>query len=691
VSSTTGEATATRADAGGEGLDRLCVDTIRVLSMDAVQRAGSGHPGLPMAMAPLAYLLYARFLRHDPGEPDWPDRDRFVLSAGHGSMLLYSALHLAGYDLPLAELARFRQWGSLTPGHPERIFGERATPGVETTTGPLGQGFANGVGMALAERFLRRRFGSEVCDHRIYALCSDGDLMEGVACEAASLAGHLGLGRLIYIYDDNRITIDGPTSLSFDGEDVRARFRAYGWHTVRVADVNDLAALQAALDEATSEESRPSLILARSVIGYPAPTKQGTPKAHGSPLGEEEVRATKRLLGFDPDQSFVVPEAVREVFAAARRRGELARRCWLQRFRCWSDSHPELAAQWQRAFAGDPEPGVGEAIPRFDPRKRGRLATRAAGAEVMAAIAAHLPTMIGGAADLVESTRTQLPDGGVFSRCSSGANVHWGVREHAMGAAVNGLALHGGIVKPYGSTFLVFSDYMRPAIRLSALMRLPVIWVFSHDSIALGEDGPTHQPVEHYAALRAIPGLIVIRPADANETAGAWRVAIEHRGGPVALALTRQAVDVLDPEPALAGVARGAYVLAEADGGEPELTLVGTGSEVGLALAARELLGLEGIAARVVSMPSWELFACQDDAYRAAVIPPALPSVSVEAGIAQGWSSWVSASLSLERFGASAPGPEVLSRLGFTAERLAELARQALRGKARKDGGPVAR
>jgi transketolase len=658
-------------------LDRLCVDTIRALSMDAVERAGCGHPGLPMAMAPVAYVLYTRFLRHDPGDPGWPDRDRFVLSAGHGSMLLYSVLHLAGYDLPMSELERFRQWGSRTPGHPERILGERGAPGVETTTGPLGQGFGNAVGMALAERFLRMRFGSEVMDHRVFVLCSDGDMMEGVASEAASLAGHLGLGRLVCVYDDNQITIDGPTSLSFDTEDVVARFCAYGWHTESVEDANDLASLEASLDAALAEESRPSLVRVRSVIGYPAPTKQGTPKAHGAALGEEEVRATKRLLGFDPDAAFVVPDAVRGVFGVARERCELARRQWDARLALWSESHPELAAEWRRAWARELDPAIREALPRFDPAARSKLSTRAAGGQAMAALAPHLPTMVGGAADLVESTKTELPGRGSFGRHAAGANVHWGVREHAMGAAVNGLALHGGIVKPYGSTFLVFSDYMRPAIRLSALMRLPVVWVFTHDSIAVGEDGPTHQPIEHYAALRAIPGLVVIRPADANETGQAWLVALEHRAGPVALLLTRQDVPVLAPE-RVGGVARGGYVLSEAERGPLDVVLLATGSEVAVALAAQELLGAEGIGARVVSMPSWELFDAQPVDYRRTVLPDAVPAVSVEAGVAQGWSRFAQRSVSLERFGASAPGPVVGERLGITAERAAAAARELL-------------
>jgi transketolase len=666
-----------RSGAGTEtvDVDQLCVDTIRALTMDAVERANSGHPGLPMAMAPTAYLLFTRFLRHDPSDPGWPDRDRFILSAGHGSMLLYSALHLAGYDLPLDELKAFRKWGSLTPGHPE--YG--LTPGVETTTGPLGQGFANGVGMAIAERFLRDRYGAEVTDHRVFAICSDGDLMEGVASEAASLAGHLGLGRLIYVYDDNEITIDGPTSLAFAGEDVDGRFRAYGWHVQAVDDANDLATLAAALEEAAAEIERPSLIRVQSVIAYPAPSKQGTAQAHGQPLGADEVRATKQVLGWDPEATFVVPKAVRAAFADACNRGAEARRAWQQRFDEFSEAHPSLAAEWSRARRGRPEPGISSAIPRFSPAEHAKLATRAAGGKVMAALEPYVPTMVGGSADLVESTKTVLPAGGSFSRTNAGANIHWGVREHAMGAAVNGLALHGGIVKPCGSTFLTFSDYMRPAIRLSALMRLPVVWVFTHDSVALGEDGPTHQPVEHFAALRAIPGLTVIRPADANETAEAWRLAIEALEGPVCLLLTRQDVPVLDPELVAGQVSNGAYTLSDR-GAPADAVIVATGSEVTVALEAQQLLDRKGVSARVVSMPSWELFCAQPDGYRCAVLPPATPVVSVEAGVAQGWSRWAAESVSIERFGASAPGPEVLARLRITPERVARLVTQVVLG-----------
>ncbi len=641
---------------------QLAIDTIRCLAMDAVEAANSGHPGLPLAMAPVAYVIYSRFLRHDPSDPAWPDRDRFILSAGHGSMLLYATLHLAGYELPLDELKRFRQWGSRTPGHPERGL----TPGVETTTGPLGQGFANGVGMALAERYLRERYGADICDHRIYAICSDGDLMEGISAEAASLAGHLGLGRLIYLYDDNGITIDGPTSLAFSGEDVGARFRAYGWHVQSVSDANDLDALTAALTCACEETGRPSLISVRSEIGFPAPNKRGTSKAHGAPLGVDEVRATKDLLGFDPDVTFAVPDEAYEAFLPGRVRGAEARRHWHERLTDWSEAEPDLAQEWHRGLQGW-VPELTDLLPIFDPSDQAKLSTRVAGAKVMAAIQAHLPNTLGGSADLIESTKTVFPDGGSFSALESGRNVHWGVREHAMGAAVNGLALHGGIVKPFGSTFLVFADYMRPAIRLSALMDLDVVWVFTHDSVSVGEDGPTHQPVEHVVALRAIPNLVVLRPADANETVQAWRFALEHQGGPVALVLTRQDLPVLAGTAADGLLARGAYVLRPEAGESPDLVLVATGSEVSVALDAAEILAEQAVDARVVTMPSWELFDRQSAAYRDEVIPAGVPSISVEAGIAQGWSKYVEVSVSVDRFGASAPGERLLEEFGITA------------------------
>jgi transketolase len=670
----------------GQRLDRLCVDAIRTLTMDAVERAQSGHPGMPMAMAPVAYLLYTRYLKHNPRDPAWADRDRFVLSAGHGSMLLYSVLHLCGYDLSLDEIKRFRQWGSLTPGHPERILGGHETPGVETTTGPLGQGFANGIGMAMAERFLRERYGAEVMDHRVFAICSDGDLMEGVGSEAASLAGHLGLGRLVYVYDDNHISIDGDTALAFDTEDVGARFRSYGWHVQAVEDANDLAALSRALETAIAEEERPSLIRVRSTIAWPAPGARGTAAAHGAPLGEEEVRATKEALGWDPDLEFHVPEAVYDAFGSCVARGRALQRDWERRLDRWRGEDPTRAVEWDRAWQGRPGEGLGEALPRFDPAETGALATRAAGSRVMQAFAPHVPTMLGGAADLAESTKTEFKGEPSFSRARAGRNVHFGVREHAMGAIVNGMALHGGIVKPYGSTFLIFSDYMRPAIRLSALMRLPVVWVFSHDSIGLGEDGPTHQPVEHYAALRAIPGLTVIRPADAAETAEAWRVAIEDCDGPVCLLLTRQGVPVLDRSrvASASGLARGAYVISD-PGGPLDAVIVATGSEVALALAAQDELSSEGIAARVVSMPSWELLDTQPQPYVESLFPAGVPVASVEAGVSLGWERFAGRTVSVDRFGASAPGAEVLERLGMTSRAVTTAVRD-LAGRAQASG-----
>jgi transketolase len=657
--------------------ERAAVDTIRTLAMDAVQHAGNGHPGMPMGMAPVAYLLFAEVMKHNPRDPHWVDRDRFVLSAGHGSMLLYSALHLSGYDVTMDDLRSFRQWGSRTPGHPE----VHHTPGVETTTGPLGQGVANAVGMALAERFLRERYGREVQDHRIYGICSDGDLMEGVSAEAASLAGHLGLGHLIFLYDHNRISIDGHTSLSFDTEDVNARFAAYGWHVQDVEDVNDLDALRAAIAAAQAETGRPSLIRVRSIIGFPAPHKQDTPGAHGAALGEDEVRATKEVMGLDPDRHFFVPDSVYETFGAAQR-GAAAQAEWEQRYAAWRAADAERAAEWDLAWAGKPLPGLADALPSFDPAAKAALATRGASGTTLQAIAPFLPTMVGGSADLNESVKTGLKDEPAYSREAAARNVFWGIREHAMGAAVNGMALHGGIVKPYGATFLQFADYMRPALRLSALMQLPVLWVYSHDSVALGEDGPTHQPVEHLAALRAIPGLTVIRPSDAAETAEAWRLAVEELDGPAVLVLTRQDVPVLDRGVfgSAKGIDRGAYVLAEAEGGagSAAATIVGTGSEVGVALAARDQLAAEGVAARVVAMPSWELFAAQDAGYRDSVLPPGQPKVAVEAGIAQGWERWVDRVVSIERFGASAPGERVLREYGITPDAVAGAVRELL-------------
>ncbi len=647
-------------------IDRLSINTIRTLTVDAVQAAQSGHPGAPLALAPAAYLLYTRIMKHNPADPHWPDRDRFVLSAGHASMLLYASLHLSGYDLDLDEIKQFRQLGSHTPGHPEY----RDTPGVETTTGPLGQGFGNAVGMAMAERFLREKFGPEACDHHIFAICSDGDLMEGVSSEAASLAGHLGLGRLVYLYDDNEITIDGSTSLSFSREDVGLRFEAYGWQTILVEDGNDLDAIESALRAGIAEETRPTLIRLRTVIGYGSP-RAGTRNAHSDPFPEEEVRATKEALDWDPDAKFLVPD---EVYAhyreTAAERGAAAQAAWQAGFDAWAAANTELASEWREAQAGSPRPGVAASLPEFEAGRA--VSTRVAASEVMQAFGPYVPTMVGGAADLIHSTFTSFKGEPDFSASHSSRNVAWGVREHGMGTAVNGLALHGGIVKPFCSTFFVFTDYMRPPIRLSSLMKLDVVWIFSHDSVAVGEDGPTHQPVEHLAAMRAIPGLTVIRPADANESSAAWGWILEHSGGPVCLVLSRQNVTTLDRS-ALApasGLRRGAYVLADVD--SPDVVLVATGAEVETALGARELLAAQGVRARIVSMPSWELLEAQGSSYLEEVLPAAVPKISVEAGATFGWSRWVDASIGIDTFGASGKGPKVLEHFGISPAAVAE-------------------
>jgi transketolase len=659
-------------------VEQLCIDTIRTLAMDAVQNANSGHPGAPMALAPAAYLLYTRFMRHNPRDPEWPDRDRFVLSAGHASMLLYAVLHLSGYDLSMDEIKRFRQWGSKTPGHPERDR-ENVTPGVEVTTGPLGQGFANGIGMAMAERFLRERYGEEVMDHHTFGICSDGDLMEGISGEAASLAGHLALGRIVYLYDDNHISLDGPTSLSFEGEDVEKRFQAYQWHTLHVEDINDLEELSAAIQAGIDEEDRPTLIRCRTIIGWPAPHKQNTSKAHGAPLGEDEVRATKEILGWDPDKHFYVPDAVYGAFNQVDRGREL-QEAWEARFATWRETNPDAAREWDVAWSAKPEPGLDDVIPVFDPADKDAIATRSAGQTVMEAFREKVPTMVGGAADLTESTKTIWEEEHTYDAKRAGRNVFFGVREHSMGAEVNGLAAHGGIVKPFGSTFLQFSDYMRPPIRLSALMGLHSVFVYTHDSVGLGEDGPTHQPVEHFMALRAIPHLVFLRPADANETAQAWRVILEDIDGPVAMALSRQNLPVLDQSKfgSATGVAKGGYVLREAGGEAPRLILVGTGSEISVALDAVDRLEADGIATRVVSLPSFELFDAQDQAYREEVLPPGVPTVSIEAGITRGWERYADRSVGIDRFGASAPGAEVLEKLGINSDNLVRVARELL-------------
>ncbi len=675
----------TRSAAGpAAGVDtelrRLSIDTIRALAMDAVQKANAGHPGTAMSLAPLAYTIFERFLRANPNDPEWPDRDRFVLSSGHACMLQYALLHLTGYDLGIADLEQFRQWGSRTPGHPERGH----TPGIEVATGPLGQGVSNAVGMAIAERFLADRFnrpGSDIVDHHVYVICSDGDMMEGVSQEASSIAGNFALGKLIVCYDDNRITIDGTTALSFDGENHGARYEADGWHVQHVQDSENVEEIEAALAAAREEAERPSFIQIRSHIAYPAPKAIDTAKSHGSALGEDEVRRTKEAMGFDPDKHFWVDERVYEHMSLAAGGGEEQER-WTARFRSWREANPELAADWDLAWSGRLRDGWREALPSFEAGEK--IATRSAGQKVMQGFAEYAPTMIGGAADLVESTKTVFEGAGQFSAVHSGRNIPFGIREHGMGAIVNGAAAHGGIVKPYGSTFLVFSDYMRGSIRLSALMRLPVLWVYTHDSVGLGEDGPTHQPVEHYAALRAIPHLWFMRPADANETALAWRIALEREDGPVAFALSRQNIETLDRNEVASaeGVLRGGYVLWDAPGGEPELILISTGAEVGPTLAAAKILERDGLRARVVSMPCMELFEEQGDDYREEVLPASITArLAVEPGARMSWWRWVGDRgevLGLDRFGASAPGTTVLEKLGFTAENIAERARALL-------------
>jgi transketolase len=649
-------------------IEQLSIDTIRTLSMDAVQQANAGHPGTAMALAPLAYLLYTEVMHHNPANPQWPDRDRFILSAGHACILQYSTLHLTGYDLSLEELKRFRQWESKTPGHPE----VHHTAGIEATTGPLGQGYANGVGFGLAERFLAERYNrpyDEIVDHRVYAIASDGDLMEGVTNEAASIAGTLGLGKLVYFYDDNHITIDGTTSISFT-EDRGKRHEAQGWHVQHVNDANDLDLLRETIANAQAETERPSLIVIRSHIAFGAPRAVDTAKSHGSPLGEEEVRAAKEALGWDPDEKFAVPDEVREHMNVTDRGIELEE-AWQRKLAAWSAKYPALREDWDQVSTGKPRPGWVEALPVFEAGDE--IATRDAGAKVMAAFKRYTPTMIGGAADLVESTKTEFKGGGVFSATHAGRNIAFGIREHAMGSIVNGISLHNGMVKPYGSTFLIFSDYMRPAVRLSALAKLPVVWAWTHDSVGLGEDGPTHQPVEHYAALRAIPNLWFMRPADATETVGAWKVALEREGGPVALALSRQKLPVLEHS-SVEGVGRGAYTVWESEeaNGLPDLILMSTGSEVHVAVEAAQRLDGEGVRARVVSMPCWELFEAQGREYRDEVLPPDVRArISVEAGVAFGWSAWVGDegdSISIEHFGASAPGATVLEKFGYSVD-----------------------
>ncbi|NLT35081.1 MAG: transketolase [Gaiellales bacterium] len=664
-----------------DDLDQLAVNTIRTLAMDAVQKANSGHPGMPMGAAAMAHALWSRHLIFDPDDPQWPNRDRFVLSAGHGSMLLYALLHLAGYDLGLDELEQFRQWGSRTPGHPER----GVTPGVEVTTGPLGQGFANGVGMAIAEAFLAHLFnrpGHSVVGHYTFGIVSDGDLMEGVAAEAASLAGHLGLGRLIYLYDDNHITIEGPTQLAFT-EDVGHRFASYGWHVMQVTDGNDLSLVDAAIARAKLVADRPSLIMVRTHIACCSPNKEDSADSHGSPLGADEVRLTKEAIGWPPDESFRVPPEVRARYAEAAGRGRAAHAAWRERMEAYRQAEPEPAAQWDAYWAPKPPAGWQEALPVFTPEE-GPIATRSASGKVLNAIAGAVPNLLGGSADLAPSNNTALKDKGPFDkRFRGGRNLHFGVREHGMGAVLNGLALHGG-VRPYGGTFLVFSDYMRGSIRVAALSGAQVVYVFTHDSVAVGEDGPTHQPIEHLAALRAMPGLTVIRPADANETVVAWKVALEEVEGPTALILSRQNLPVIDRTHMASAdlLSRGAYIISEVHHGNAEAVIMASGSEVEVALAARDLLAVTGVMCRVVSFPSWELFAAQPEAYRKEVLPDHLPvRVAVEAAATFGWERWTGdrgRMVGIDRFGASAPGPRVMKELGITPQSVADEVRAAL-------------
>ncbi len=659
-------------------LDALCVNTLRCLAMDAVQRANSGHPGLPMGAAAMTYVLWDRFLRHNPSHPQWPNRDRFVLSAGHGCMLLYGLLHLTGYDLPLEEIKQFRQWGSRTPGHPERDL----NMGIETTTGPLGQGFGNGVGMGIAQKFLAAHFnrpGHELLDYKIFALVSDGDLMEGVASEAASLAGHLGLDNLIYLYDNNHISIEGSTELAFT-EQVAQRFEAYGWFVQTVTDGNDLAAVDHAISAAKQSRGRPSIIMARTQIAFGSPNKQGSAAAHGAALGEEEVRLTKKNLGWPATEPFFIPPEALGHFRQAVARGQQAEEEWNRRLAAYRQAHPELAAEWNRFVKGELAPGWQSRLPVFR-HTDGPLATRQASGKVLNAIAPALPWLVGGSADLAPSTDTYLKGEGDFSRENyAGRNFHFGVREHAMGSLLSGMALSGLI--PYGGTFLIFSDYLRPTLRLAAMMGAPSIFVFTHDSIFLGEDGPTHEPIEHLPSLRAIHKLCVIRPCDANETAMAWKVAIERRDGPVALVLTRQSLPVLDRTrfaPA-EGLERGAYVLARIQGQEPEIALIASGSEVALAVQVFETLAAEGRAARVVSMPSWDLFARQPADYQEQVLPQGLERrVAIEAASPFGWERYTGSHgivIGIERYGASAPYKVLAEQFGFTAAKVLEKVRR---------------
>jgi transketolase len=663
-----------------EDLENRAINAIRFLAADAVQKANSGHPGLPMGAAAMAYTLWTRHLRFNPRNPKWPGRDRFILSGGHGSALLYSLLYLTGYDLSLEQLENFRQWGSLTPGHPE--YG--LTPGVEVTTGPLGQGFANGVGMAIAAAHLAAEFnrpGFQVINHYVYGIVTDGDLMEGVSSEAASLAGHLGLGNIIYLYDDNHISIDGTTDLAFT-EDRTLRFKAYGWHVQKVPDGNDLAAVHAAINRA-KRDPRPSIIACRTHIGYGLPTRQDTAKAHGEPPGQEELDGAKQKLGWPLEPKFYVPDDVLALFRKALNRGARAEGKWLKLVKAYKDEFPQLDAELERRLMGELPQNWDVDLPVFPADQKG-MATRAASGKVINALAPRLPELMGGSADLTPSNNTWINDSPDFQKHTpEGRNFHFGVREHAMGAAINGMAVHGGVI-PYGGTFMVFSDYMRPAIRLSALSHYPSIWVYTHDSIGLGEDGPTHQPVEHLAALRAIPNLVVIRPADSNEVTEAWKVAIRRRNGPTALVLTRQTIPVMDRSiyaPA-SGLQKGAYVLADMGDSEPDLLLIASGSEVSLIIEAGVRLASEGVNLRLVSFPSWELFEAQDEAYRNQVLLPGVKArLCIEAGVVQGWERWFGDcgdSITINKFGASAPYKVIFNQYGLTVDNVINQARNLL-------------
>jgi transketolase len=659
--------------------DDLAINTIRFLAVDAVQKANSGHPGMPMGCAPIAYALYSQYLNHNPSNPKWYNRDRFVLSAGHGSMLLYSMLHLTGYEVSMDDLKNFRQWGSITPGHPEYHL----TPGVETTTGPLGQGFANAVGMAIAQEYLSAMFNKDdikLIYHYIYGICSDGDLMEGVSHEAASLAGHLKLGSLIFFYDDNGISIDGSTDLAFT-EDVGKRFEAYNWHVQHIQDVNDIEAIEAAIKNA-QKDKRPSIIVTKTHIGYGSPNKQDTAEAHGSPLGEDEIILTKKNLGWPGNEKFLIPAEVQNFFDEVKRKGEEKEEEWSKLLKKYSDLYPDDAKLFIDLMNGNYGDEWKSKLPVFKDEGK-KIATRAGSGKVLNAIASSLPSLIGGSADLAPSNNTMLKDYPVFSAENyGGRNFHFGVREHGMASILNGMALYGGVI-PYGGTFLIFSDYLRPAIRLGALSGVRPIYVFTHDSIGLGEDGPTHQPVEHLSSLRAIPKVVVIRPADINETAYAWQAAIEHKGSPVALALTRQGLPVLDQSkyPSAKNLLKGAYILKESNG-EPELIIMASGSEVGISLKAAEKLEASGVKVRVVSFPSCELFEMQPSEYKNEVLPPSVKArVSVEAGVKQGWEKYLGdygETVSLEIFGASAPGGVNMEKYGFTPDNIVETAKNVL-------------